>query len=174
MAKKKRTYRRKKMGAFNPNGLIVKAAAVAAGYFLGDTINAQVDKILPASMTAATATGMTSYLPAAAEVGIGGLLLLSKKKPSIIKTAIGGVLAGAGLRRGLKKAGVVTGYQSVEVIGGYNQVPVMGNVPPQLSGVPPQLSGYMTSRVNGFKTSRVVGGCDNGSGLMSSGSGYMN
>jgi hypothetical protein len=186
MAKRKRRHRKssRRVGAvsFAPGSPLVKVAAIAAGYFLGDTINTQVDKVLPASMTAITATGITGYIPAAAELGIGGLLLLSKKK-SIIKTAVGGVLAGAGLRRALKKAGVVSGFNMVPVINGFNQVPVIGGVPPQLGGVPPQLGSYITAanrqlnQMNGFRTSRVLGGVDTqafgGSGIMANGTGLM-
>lgn len=186
--KHKKTSRRRRMsgmGAINPSSPIVKLAALAAGYFLGDTINAQIDKVLPASLlSTSSAAGVPDtamkYAVPAVEVGIGGALLMSKKK-SMVKVVVGGVLAGAGLRKGLKAAGIVSGYQAVPVIGrrrvaGYQSVPVIGAVPNQLSGgasryagpVPDQLSGY---RVNGYRTngSNVMGAIDssNGSGLLS-------
>jgi hypothetical protein len=187
MAKKKqRRSRRRRVGAMslNPGSPLVKVASLAAGYFLGDTINTQVDKVLPASMTAATATGVTAYVPSILELGVGGALLLMKGKPSIIKTVAGGVIAGAGLRRALKKAGVVTGFNMVPVIAGFNRVPVINGVPAQLSGTPAQLAGYLTAAnrgggLSGFRTSRVMGKVGSlqdqygGSGITNSGSGLM-
>jgi len=154
------------------------AATVAIGYFMGDTINAQIDKVLPASI--ATGTGVMGYLPTVAEAGIGAMLLKSKGS-SLVKSAAGGILLGAGLRRGLKKAGVVAGYQSVPALGGYQSVPALGRasspLPNQLTGkLPEQLTGY---RVNGGyrpNGSRVMGGVDAGSraGISNDGSGLMN
>ena len=190
MAKKKKkshSTRRRSMGALNPSGPIVKLATLAAGYFLGDTINAQIDKILPASLLSTTTSAgipdmAMKYAVPAVEIGVGGYLLMSKKKPSMIKTVAGGIIAGAGLRKALKAAGIVSGYQAVPVIGkrrvaGYQSVPVLGGVPSQLSGgaspfsgpVPNQLSGY---RVNGYRPngSKVLGGVgdwNGGSGLLS-------
>lgn len=189
--------RRRSVGALsmNPKSPLVMVAATAAGYFFGDEINAQIDKLLPA--TAATvpatpaATGFaldTPTLVMAGEIGIGAFLLLSKGKASLIKSGAGGLLAGAGLRRAAKKFGIVTGYQSVPVIGrrvaGYQHVPVIGHVPNQLTGIPNQLTGY---RVNGYRPngSRVMGkvsglydgygvaGAGSGSGVMTSGSECM-
>lgn len=155
--KAKKHHRRRRIGAMalNPSQPVVKLAAVALGYFLAaDPINTALDKVIPAEIT--TATDFKKYIPGAAETGIGALLLMSKKKPSLIKTAAGGLLAGAGLKRLLKASGVITGYQATPVIGrmgrhrmaGYQSVPVVGvTTPPQLSGTPPQLQGY---RVNGY------------------------
>lgn len=179
--KKKRTSRRRRVGAMsmNPGSPLVRAASLAAGYFLGDSINAQVDKVLPASMTATTATGVTAYVPSILELGVGGALLLMKGKPSLIKTVAGGIVAGAGLRRALKKAGVVSGFNRVPVIGGFNRVPVIGGIPSQLSGVPAQLAGYRTAAtrgLNGFRTSRTMGSTQDqygGSGITNNGSGLM-
>jgi hypothetical protein len=115
------------------------------------------------------------------EIGLGGLLLLSKKK-SMPMTIAGGILAGAGLKLALKKTGIISGYQSVPVIGanrhrmaGYQSVPVLGNtgMPPQLAGkLPGQLQGF---RVNGYGSqgSGVMNGAGQGSGLMKESTGYM-
>jgi hypothetical protein len=151
MAKKRKgkRHRRRVSGlssALNPSSPIVMIGSLAAGYFFGDTINNAIDKFVPT-------TSGTSALPTiimVGEIGLGGLLLMKKRK-TLISTAAGGVLAGAGLRRALKKAGIVTGYQSVPVIGrrmgGYQSVPVIGGTTPaQLSGTPSQLQGF---RVNG-------------------------
>lgn len=176
MAKKRKGAKRRVGAAsLNPGSPIVKLAAIAAGYFLtADPVNTAIDK---ANTKAATATepagtrvGETVVM--GGELGLGALLLLSKSKnktTGLIKTAAGGVLAGAGLKRALKKFGVIKGYQSVPVIGsrrmaGYQSVPVIGGVPGQLQGVPPQLNGYRSagSGVNGYTSqgSGVLGSCD--------------
>lgn len=186
--------RRGRVGAMalNPQQPVVKLAAVALGYFLAaDPINSAIDKVVPDSIK--TATDFKKYIPGAAEGGIGAMLLLSKRKPSLLKTVAGGVLAGAGLKRLLTTAGVITGYQAVPVIGasrrhrmaGYQSVPVVGVMtPPQLSGVPAQLQGY---RVNGYQPNgsgmgvmgSAVNGVGNYDGLRGSGvtqggsSGYL-
>ncbi len=153
--KAKKHHRRVGRASLNPKSPLVMLGATAVGYLLADTINGQIDKILPAPPA-----GGTSSLP----------------------TIAGGVLAGAGLKRALKKFGVITGYQAVPVIGkrmaGYQAVPVIGRVPSQLSGTPSQLEGF---RVNGYTPtgsgSKVMGSvdCNSGSGINNGypGSGYM-
>lgn len=180
-SKKKKGARR--VGALNPNSGVMKLAAVAVGYFLADTINGAIDKALPASiLTPTNPDSLMKYAPAAVQVGLGGFFLMGKGKPSIIKTAGGGILAGAGLKRALRNAGVITGYQAVPVIGrathkmaGYQSTPVIGNIPAQLAGVPAQLQGY---RVNGYapQGSGVMGAVNPGyqSGGNGSGSGVTN
>lgn len=194
--------RRHRIGAMslNPANPVLKLAAVGLGYFLAaDPINSAIDKILPDSMKPDAGTGtapgeMVKYVPGAVEVGLGAMFLLSKRRPSLIKTLASGVVAGAGLKRLLKASGVITGYQATPVIGrarhhrmaGYQSVPVVGlTTPPQLSGTPAQLEGY---RVNGPRLSGyvphgsgvgVMGGVGNydstkGSGINYGGSsGYM-
>lgn len=176
MAKKKskRRGRSRRVGAVSlsgKKGTGLKLLAIAGGYLLGDTINTQVDKILPKKTNADGTKTPNQTVGIAAEVGLGGLLLL-KKKQTMLTTVGGGILAGAGLKRALKTMGVLKGYQSVPVIGkprmaGYQSVPVIGNtvVPPQLSGTPAQLQGY---RVNGYTPAGsgmgVLAGADYGSG----------
>lgn len=200
--RKKGTKRRRsrRVGAFSlgkkDTGL--KLASVVGGFFLGDMINGQIDKLLtkvtPATTTTpTTTTGTPSTLAIVGEIGLGGLLLLRKGKPGGLGTAMkvgGGLLAGAGVRRALKSMGIITGYQSVPVIGrhrmaGYQSVPVIGKstTPPQLSGRPAQLQGYRVngytpagSGVNGYTPagSGVLGAVGSaGSGITNSGSGYM-
>lgn len=179
MAKKKhsvaRHHKKRRMGAksmLNPNGPVVKIAATAAGYLMADAINAQIDKIVPASMlpapstttTTAPTSGAMNYLVPAVQAGAGALLLF-KGRSSLVKSAVGGLLLGSGLKRGLKTAGVISGYQSVPVIGrrrmhGYQSVPVIGGTPGQLQGAPDQLQGY-TNRGAG-----VNGYTNQGSGVM--------
>jgi hypothetical protein len=175
--------------ALNPSQPIVQLGAVALGWFLADTINPAIDKVIPTSIS--TATDFKKYIPGAVQTGLGAYLVMSKSRRSIVKTAIGGVAAGSGLNRLLKQAGVITGYQAVPVIGrarrmaGYQSVPVVGSaMPPQLSGVPAQLQGY---RVNGYiphgsGANSVMGAINgvgnldgrNGSGITAGGSsGYM-
>jgi hypothetical protein len=178
----------------------LKLLSIAGGFFLGNTINTQIDKMLPkepppaGSTTASTAPSKTAQTAAmVGEIGLGGLLLLRKRSPMMLKVA-GGVLAGAGIKRALNVMGVLTGiggYQSVPVIGthrmaGYQNVPVIGAnpVPSQLAGArtPPQLSGYRPagSGVGGYLSQGTgvlgsVGNCDKGTGITSTdSSGYMN
>lgn len=178
----------------------LKLLAVAGGFFLGNTINSQIDKMLPketppaGSTTPSTIPTKTAQTGAmVGEIGLGGLLLLRKQSGMIAKVA-GGVLAGAGIKRALSVMGVMNGiggYQNVPVIGayrmaGYQNVPVIGAnpIPSQLSGArtPPQLSGYRPagSGVGGYLSQGTgvlgsVGSCDNSSGITSTNSsGYMN
>lgn len=189
MAKrKKHHHRRRRIGAasLNPKSPVVMLAGLAAGYLLGDKVNEQLDKVIPASMATGT-IAQTALM--AGELGLGALLLLSKKKPSLIKAIAGGVLAGAGLKRALKKFGIIQGYQMVPVVGrrgvtGYQNTPVLNGVPGQLAGVPSQLQGF---RVNGYKPigsgAKVMGSvdprvksavfADNNNGFRPNGSGYM-
>jgi hypothetical protein len=199
MAKKETKRRHHRVGAMslNPKSTLVRVASIAAGYFLGDAINSAIDSVVPASIfpapvattpPTAPATGFAALgfnqdtVLGVAEGGLGAMLLMSKGKASIIKTGAGGILAGAGLHRLLKKTGTVSGYQSVPVIGrhrmgGYQAVPVIGKIPAQLNGTPSQLEGF---RVNGYKPTgsgsnvmgkigglyegRGVAGTDSGSG----------
>lgn len=196
MAKKRKKHgrrRSRRVGAFKLGGKDtgLKLAALAGGFFLGDMINGRIDSLLTKT-TAATATtpATTSSTPTmlatVGELGLGGLLLMRKKQPGAIGMAVpvvGGLLAGAGIRRALKQLGVMTGYQSVPVIGrhrmaGYQNVPVIGRTPtpPQLAGRPGQLQGY---RVNGYTSAGSgvmgsVGAVDSGSGITNTGGGgYM-
>lgn len=190
MAKRKKhtgRRRRRSVGAMslNPKSPLMMIAAVAGGYFLADTINPMIDKFYPNAATA-PATGFSlsdpNTIKMAGELGLGGYLLLSKGKASLLKTGAGGILAGAGLKRALVKMGVVTGYQSVPVIGrrmgGYQAVPVIGSrTPAQLSGGPAQLQGGF--RVNGYQPtgSGVMGkvsGLYEGHGVNGCGSGIAN
>ncbi len=180
MAHKKSKRRHRRVGAMSfgskkDTGL--KLLAVAGGFLLGDTINAQIDKFLPKTTDATTATQVPNQtIGIVGEIGLGGLLLMRKKK-SMPLTVVGGILAGAGLKRAAKKMGLIKGYQNVPVIGrhrmsGYQSVPVIGNsvVPAQLQGrTPAQLQGY---NVNGYVSqgSGVMSGCDStGSGITGAG-----
>ncbi len=168
MSKRRKTKkggrRRRRVGAFGMGGkdTAIKLAAIAGGFLLGKSINAQIDKVntkvVPA--TATTAATTTTMVPktvvTVGELGIGALLLLRKSSGTMgmVTKVAGGVLAGVGLRNALGQMGIMSGYQSVPVIGrhrmaGYQSVPVIGNNKPgQLSGkTPTQLQGF---RVNGY------------------------
>lgn len=167
MAKAKKRKSSRKVGAFAPGGLMMKVAAIVAGYLLvADPLNKELDKIFKKDPAAPPPPATTAgFLDNIDIVGVGeagvGALLLFMGKPSLLKTVAGGVLLGAGVKKLTEKAGAVNGYQAVPVIGnrkrvgGYQAVPVIGNTPAQLQGVPAQLQGY---RVNGYT--------QNGSGVL--------
>lgn len=181
-----RSHHRRRVGAsglsLGKGDTGMKLLTIAAGYLAGDTINGWVDKVVPKTTDPTTLVQTPNQnIAIVTEVGIGGLLLMKKVGSGTVGKALkigGGVLLGAGLKRALKKFGVIKGYQSVPVIGrpkmaGYQSVPVIGktSIPPQLAGRPAQLQGY---RVNGYgaQGSGVMSG--SGSGITSnSGSGYM-
>lgn len=155
--KKKTKHHRVSSLSLTKHRTPIMIGSALLGYFvLGDTINTQIDKMLPApSATPSTGMSLSSILPVAAEAGIG-TVLVSMKKTGTIGAVAGGVLLGAGIRRALKQAGVIKGYQSVPVIGarnrrmaGYQSVPVIGGVPSVLQGMPAQLSSAGGYRVNG-------------------------
>lgn len=157
--KKTAHSRRRSIGAMalSPSSPLVKLAPIALGYFFADKLNTPID----------TAVGgkVDSKIIAAGQVGIGFLLAFKGKK-SLAKSIIGGVLIGAGLKRGLKDFGVVTGFYDVPVLSGrrgmngFHDVPVIGayKVP---AGGRPGMGGYRVP-----STSKVMNGCssDNGSG----------
>lgn len=199
MAKKRKKHgsrrRHRRVGAFNlgGKGVGVGLIAVGAGFLLGNAVNGAIDKLLPKTTDATpvpTKSGQTIAM--VGQLGVGGLLLMSKKTGTtgMVMKGVGGLLAGAGLKRSLKVLGVISGYQNVPVIGrhrmaGYQSAPVLGaTTPAQLAGkTPPQLAGYRPagSGVGGYVPagSGVLGGIgscdDNGSGITyNSGSGYMN
>lgn len=186
----------RRVGALNLNSPVFKLLAVGGGFFMGDTINAQVDKIIPVKPADPAVPGSpdkNNTLKTVGTIGLGGLLLMNKKGSPMVKgvtTVAGGLLAGAGLRRALKQMGVIKGYQNVPVIGrhrmaGYQNVPVIGH-----NGAPAQLQGMAPSQLQGFRVNgglgqngygsqgsgvmgSVISANANGSGLSNSGSGYM-
>ena len=173
MAKRKRSKksRRRVSGigaALNPNSPVIGLIALAAGYFMADTINTQVDKAFPASLD----TTLDGYAKPGVKIAAGGAYLALAKRKKLYFSIPAGLLAGAGLKQALVKAGVVSGFQAVPVIAGYQAVPVIAGMPSQLSGhrvngMPPQLSGH---RVNG--DSKVMAGIGS-VGAITPGSDYM-
>lgn len=192
--KKSKGRRRRVRGGFNlggKSGTGLTLLSIAAGYLMGDTINEQVDKVLPKKTDTSVTpnvTGPDQTIGSVAEIGIGGLLVMKKFGSGTTSTVLklaGGVLAGAGLKRALKQAGVISGYQSVPVLGnigrkrmtGYQSVPVLGKIPGQLQGRPAQLQGYIPSgsTMQGYTSqgSGAIGSVELGSGISNYGSGYM-
>jgi hypothetical protein len=127
MAKKKKKAgsRRRRVGAFSPSSTLMKAGSVAVGYFLAaKPVNDLIDKVVKGKVD--------DKIVGAGQTGLGAFLLLFKK-PNLIKTVAGGVVAGSGLKRVIEafKAAppatpAVTGYQSVPAVGGYGNVPAVG------------------------------------------------
>jgi hypothetical protein len=148
--------------ALSPSSALVKYAPIVLGYFMADNVNTPID----------TAVGgkVDSKIIAAGEVGLGYLLAFKGKK-STIKSVAGGILIGAGLKRGLKDFGVISGYGKVPIIGSYGKVPVIGGY---TGGYTPStmLAGALNGNAgSGYRVPNarnVVGGCgddDNGSDI---------
>jgi hypothetical protein len=199
MKKAKKHKKRRRVGAMSLGkpGTMLKLASLAAGYYLSFDINTQVDKIIPTYVDTTVTPNVTKpneMVAIAGELGLGGLLLMKKFAGGTMGTVLtvaGGVLAGAGIKRALKKAGVISGYQAVPVIGGYlgkkrmagyQSVPVLGGIPAQLAGGPAQLQGYgaqgsgvggYVSAGSGAKVMGSVGGFGSGSGVTTSGTECM-
>ena len=158
-------HRRRRVGAMSLSARspLVKFGSVAAGYLFADKINAAIDKV---------SGTMDSKIVAGAEIGLGGLLVMGKlARGNTLLTAVGGIIAGAGLKRGMKAFGVVSGFRAVPVISnvaGFQSVPVISGYTPNRS-----LNGYRTAQVpiNGVH-SKVMGGVGKGTG-MSNGSELM-
>lgn len=186
MAKNKKGAKRsKRMGRssmMNPSSPVLKIAAVAAGYFLGEKIIAPLEKLIPLKNTPASGTTPATVAPIipekvihGAEAGLGALLLM-KGKSTMVKTIAGGLLAGRGLKGLMTDFNIMTGFQSVPVLGkavrGYQITPVLGAVPASLqgttnngyrvNGLPPQLSGYVP---NGSGVGVMGSLYTNGSGI---------
>lgn len=138
MAKKKKgPKRRRRVGAaLNPSSPIVKIGAVAAGYFLGDKINEQIDKV--------TKSKVDTKIVGAGQVGIGALLLLSKGRAGLIKSVAGGLSAGSGLKRLMAAFGTPATTVPAAAVTGYARVPVLGSV--------------YNSRLGGYQNVPVLGG----------------
>lgn len=164
MAKKRsktKGSRRRRIGAarLNAGSTMVKLAAVAGGFFLGDKINPLIDKV--------TAGKVSDKIVGIGQTGLGGLLLM-KGRSSLIKTLAGGALAGSGAKRTLRAFGVlapalpppsstVTGYGRVPVIGGYGSVPVIGGYTPNQSLGAYQVPGYIGRKMGATQGSDLIG-----------------
>lgn len=174
----KPTRRRRRVGAMSmtASSPLVKLGSIALGYFLGDKINAALAKV--------TGT-IDGKIVAAAEAGLGALLLLKKGKKSVIVTAAGGVLIGAGAKKLLTEFGVISGFRQVPVIGrrnmnGFRQVPVVNGY--NTNSSPLSMGGYNPNSsplsMNGYQRpfhQQVMGSTGgSGSGITNGGTDYMN
>lgn len=124
--KSKSARRRRRMSglALNPTSEIVQYGSIAAGFLLGDKINAVIDKV-------ADPTKIDSKLVAGGQIGLGtAYMFLKKGKKNIVLTVASGLLIGAGAKRGLKAFGIgdlaINGYQHVPSVNGYQNVPSVG------------------------------------------------
>ena len=143
--KKAKTTRRRRIGGLgklNASNPIVKFGSIAAGYFLADKVNAAVDKVT-GTMDGKLVAGIQTF---------GGLVLngtvpMIKKKLPLPLVIVGGVVAGAGVKRGLTEMGVINGFHDVPVLGGYRDVPALGGYNPTPGA---SMNGYnVPSRVMG-------------------------
>lgn len=128
---KKRTTRRRRIGGIggklNANNPIVKFGSIAAGYFLGDKINDALDKATGDKMDGKLLAGLETF----GGLVISGIVPLGKKKAAkLLPTVAGGILAGAGLKRGLKEMGVINGFSDVPVLQGFRSVPALAGYNP--------------------------------------------
>lgn len=152
MAKKKKSYRRRRVGAMSLNAKspVVIVGSAVAGYLLADKINEAVDKALIKVMPdKTTPTVLSSTGKTVATVGslALGAVLIKMGKPNLIKTVVGGIIAGAGVKRAAKSAGLIKGYQNVPVIGrraaGYQAVPVLGGTKMAAYELPNAINAYI-------------------------------
>jgi len=150
---------------------------------MGGTINSLVDGLVPASMKTVDKAAGTGKMIAVAQAGLGAMLVMGKMgKKSTLSVGLGGILAGAGLKRAMvvfkTGASTLSGYGQVPVIGGYQNVPVIGAYTPNNS-----LNGYQTApiAINGAgkpNHSKIMGsfmgnGKGSGSGVSNPGSDLM-
>lgn len=176
MARRKHHHKkshRRRIGAMSlsASSPLVKYGSIALGYIAATTINNGIDGIVPSSMKTNTNYGK---LAAVGEVGLGAMLAFRKGKKSTIGTIAGGLLIGAGLKRGMAALSSSTtpattsGYGQVPVVGGYGQVPVVGR---RVNGYTPNqtLGGYTPNQtLTGNKPAHLTVMGSAGSGLMRS------
>lgn len=162
-AKKRKPTRRRRriggLGAMTPSNPIVKYGSMAVGYLLGDKVNEALDKVAGDKMDGKLLAGLQVFAGLVANQTVP----LVKMKPNMILTVAGGVLAGAGVKRGLTEFGVVNGFFNVPALNGFRAVPALNGFNPTPGQ---QLGGYNPS------PSKVMGSVpmaamDNGSGINS-------
>jgi hypothetical protein len=149
----KKTHRRRRVGAvaLNANSPLVKYGSIALGYVMGSQVDTLLAKVVPANVD--------GKIIAAGELGLGAFLAFGKGTKKLQQTVIGGLLIGAGIKKGMTAFGI-GGFQMVPAVGGYRSV--------QAVGAPKRLSGYNAGRngLTGYSTFRS-GTIDGG--LMNSG-----
>jgi hypothetical protein len=117
--RKKTHSRRRRMSgglALNASSDLVKYGSIAAGYLLGDKINAQIDKAIDP-------TKIDQKLEGAVQAGAGAAYMFLKKgKKNMILTVASGVMLGSGAKRALKAFGIgalpINAYQNMPHVNG--------------------------------------------------------
>lgn len=151
-AKKTTRRRRSRIGALslNPASPLVMYGSVAAGYLLANTINTPI--------TNAVGDKLDNKIVAGVQVGIGGYLIMKKGKKSLPVTIAAGLLAGAGLKRGMAAFGIgqthMAGYQNVPAVNGYQNVPSVNG-----TGAARRVGAYNLGQMH---TSRTMAASDGG------------
>lgn len=114
---KKTSHRRRRVSgvALSARSPLVQFGSIAAGYFLADKINGALSSV----------TGTLDPKIVAAAEAIGGYLIKSKVKGTT-GTVLGGVLMGAGVKKGLQEFGVISG---VPVVSGYKDLRTINGLP---------------------------------------------
>lgn len=141
---KKKPVRRRRIGstagALSPTGPLVTYGSMLLGFVAGPKIlDPLLAKVVPATMD--------QKIVGIAEAGIGAALVYSKGKKSVIKTALGGVLIGAGVKKTMGAFG----------IGGFQMVPAVSGLSKVRSINGPGPSGYNPGAgLNGYKTAAVA------------------
>lgn len=126
---KKTSPRRRRVSgvALSAKSPIVQLGSIAAGYFLGDKINDALSNV----------TGSLDPKIVAAAEAVGGFLLRSKMKGTAGQV-LGGILIGAGAKKGLQSFGIISGLPTV---GGYKDLRTIQGLPSsvrKVAGLPGQ------------------------------------
>lgn len=155
--KKKGTSRRVSgLLSLSPSSPLMMYGPILAGYFLGDKINEAITK--------AVGDKIDGKMIAGAEVGLGALLVFKKGKKSLLTNIAGGLLLGAGIKKGMTEFGL-GGFQNVPGVSGFQDVQYV-NGPGRRKRMD------RGGSYNGF-ASYVHEAVGNGSGLSNRGSGMM-
>lgn len=128
-SKKRKTTRRRRIsgiGKLNAQNPIVKFGSLAAGYFLADKINPALDKATGDKMDGKLLAGLQVF----AGLTANGMVPLIKGQKNVLMVAAGGILAGAGVKRGLTEFGVVNGFHNIPALAGYRTVPALNGYNP--------------------------------------------
>ena len=158
MAKRRKTKKsgsRRRVGAatLNANNPIVKFGSPVAGFVFAQQINSQVDKLVGDKLDAKIQAGL-QIVPGA------WYLFMKKGKKNPWITILLGLLAGAGIKKGMAAFGIAGPYGRVPVVAGpYGRVPVVARVG---QGYTPNqaLNGYSPNQ----SLNRVMAGVYPGSG----------
>lgn len=112
--------------ALNAKSPVVNYGSIAAGYFLGQTINDAIQKVV-----ANVAPSVSPTILAAVQAGGG--FLIRKSMKGTAGQVIGGVLMGSGIRAGLKATGIISG---IPTIGGMRTVAQLPRSVRKVAGLP--------------------------------------